>query len=103
MRRLIVVSLIVCCAGLFFGCAQKAEVQVDPVAHGKYLTTLAGCHDCHSPKLMGPHGEPLPDTTRLLSGHAANEPYPTWSPEDMQRGAVALGSASFTAWSGPWA
>jgi hypothetical protein len=102
MHRLIGVSLIVCCAGLFIGCEQKAETVVDPVAHGKYLVNLGGCNDCHTPKVMGPQGEPLPDTTRVLAGHAADEPYPTWSPADMQRNAIALTNPSLTAWAGPW-
>ncbi len=35
------------------------------LARGKYLTTIGGCHDCHSPKVMTSHG-PEPDTTRLI-------------------------------------
>lgn len=42
------------------------------VARGKYLTTIGGCNDCHSPKVMTQEG-PMPDTTRLLSGHPENE------------------------------
>jgi len=77
-------------------------MQVDPVAQGKYLVNLGGCNDCHTPKVMAPNNEPLPDTTRLLSGHGADEPYPTWSPADMQRNAIALTNPSLSAWAGPW-
>lgn len=42
------------------------------IARGKYLTTLGGCNDCHSPKVMTPEG-PMPDTTRLFSGHPQDE------------------------------
>jgi hypothetical protein len=73
------------------------------VERGKYLLTLGACHDCHTPKVPGPHGEPLLDTARLLSGHPADLPPPSWSPEDIkQRNVTAATNASFTAWAGPW-
>ena len=28
----------------------------DPVAVGKYLVDTSGCHDCHTPWIMGPNG-----------------------------------------------
>jgi mono/diheme cytochrome c family protein len=48
---------------------QKAEEAkmasaVDPVARGKYLTTICNCIDCHTPGTL--YG--APDTTRALSG-----------------------------------
>ena len=42
------------------------------VKKGKYLMVVAACHDCHSPKVMT-HEGPMPDTTRLLSGHPKDE------------------------------
>ena len=39
-----------------------------PVERGKYLVTVGGCNDCHTPKIMGPNGPAL-DTSKLLSGH----------------------------------
>jgi len=88
-------------------CIQKPEATaqkpVDMVARGKYLTIIGGCHDCHTPKLMGPNGMPMPDSTRLLSGHPADQPYPTWRPEDLQqRNAIALTNPMLSAWAGPW-
>lgn len=47
----------------------------DLVQRGEYLVTIGGCHDCHTPWIMGPNG-PEPDMTRALSGH----------PEDLQIG-----------------
>ncbi len=38
------------------------------VARGRYLVTVAGCNDCHTPLKLGPEG-PAPDLSRLLSGH----------------------------------
>jgi hypothetical protein len=85
----------------FIGCEQKP----DPVKHGEYLVTIGGCNDCHTPWLppSSPDGMPIPDSTRLLSGHPENLPYPTWTPADMQeRNAIALYGPMATAAAGPW-
>jgi hypothetical protein len=104
MRQAIRLSVVICFALATAGCQKKTEMASDdPLARGKYLVTFGGCHDCHTPKVFGPGGMPLPDTTRLLSGHPENEPYPTWMPEDMQqRNAIALTNPMLTAWAGPW-
>ncbi len=47
--------------------------QEDLVKRGKYLVSIAGCDDCHSPKVMGPKG-PSPDPNLLLSGHPEKMP-----------------------------
>jgi hypothetical protein len=67
------------------------------VARGKYLVTIAGCNDCHSPKIMTDHG-PQPDPARLLSGHPMNDKLPTVekNPDWL------LFSADLTAFVGPW-
>jgi mono/diheme cytochrome c family protein len=38
------------------------------VKRGEYLVTIAGCDDCHSPKVFGPNGPGI-DPERRLSGH----------------------------------
>jgi len=82
-------------------CAEKPSV--DLVARGKYLVTTGLCHDCHSPKVFGPQGAPIPDSTRLLSGHPAELPYPDWAPADLQqRNIVTSTNPMLTAWAGPW-
>ena len=74
------------------------------VGRGKYLSTIAGCNDCHSPKIFTPMG-PAPDTTRLLSGHPANAQTPNLPPgivgmtPDTWGG---IGTGDFTGWSGAW-
>ena len=99
MRRLIGFVLAVNLAVLILGC----EKQPDPVDRGRYLVTIMGCHDCHTPKVPGPGGAPQLDTQRLLSGHPADLPYPTWTPADLKnRNALALTTAMLTAWAGPW-
>ncbi len=51
---------------------KKELSDAELIARGQYLTTVSGCHDCHSPKVMTPEG-PEPDPERLLSGHPKNE------------------------------
>ena len=75
----------------------------DPIEQGRYLTTIMGCHDCHTPKIFGVHGEPILDSTSFFSGHPAEMPYPDWAPVDMkERNAMALVGGMMTAWAGPW-
>ena len=47
----------------------------DPISRGGYLTTLGGCNDCHSPKIMTLKG-PRADTIKVLSGHPAGSILP---------------------------
>ena len=85
------------------GCAERKAPTETPAERGKYLVTIAGCHDCHTPKIEGLGGKPVLDEKRLLSGHPETAPYPTWSPTDMEkRSAMALTNPMLTAWAGPW-
>jgi hypothetical protein len=73
-----------------------------PVERGRYLVSILGCHDCHSPKVYTDQG-PAPDQSRLLSGHPADvpvPPLPAGVPDP--NGWVALTIGHFTAWAGPW-
>jgi hypothetical protein len=81
---------------------QKPMTQEEQIAHGKYLVNLGGCNDCHSPKVMTPMG-PMPDTTKLLSGHPADEPLGEIDPAVYKKGQwVLVGATDFTSWVGPW-
>lgn len=72
------------------------------VERGKYLVTTGGCHDCHTPKLMGPQG-PAIDSTRMFAGHPANEPIgPLPADVPGPNGWVAATNGHQTAWVGPW-
>jgi mono/diheme cytochrome c family protein len=75
----------------------KEEIQ----KHGEYLVTLAGCNDCHSPKVFTEMG-PVPDTTRLLSGHPAGSKLSTLDTNMVQPGKWYLATGDLTAWVGPW-
>ena len=86
-----------------WACAEKKGAEPTPVERGKYLVTIGGCHDCHTPKLPVSGGSPMLDDKRLLAGHPQDAPYPTWNPADLQqRNAVALTNPMLTAWAGPW-
>lgn len=107
MKKSIVVLIAGMIAVQLMGCEQKSEIamepQIDLVARGKYLVTTGLCHDCHSPKVFGPMGEPIPDSTRLLSGHPAELPYPEWASADLQkRNIITSANPMLTAWAGPW-
>ncbi|MGH7930527.1 MAG: c-type cytochrome [Candidatus Binatia bacterium] len=84
------------------GCEKTMQPQ-SSVERGKYLVTIGGCHDCHTPKMQGANGAPVLDEKRLLSGHPKKAPSPAWKPGDLQaRGAGAITSPMLTAWAGPW-
>jgi mono/diheme cytochrome c family protein len=69
------------------------------VERGRYLVSIIGCSDCHTPLKMGPKG-PGPDMERFLSGHPeqigavpAATPHGPW---------LWAGVATNTAVAGPW-
>ncbi len=84
------------------GAGENATAKADQakIERGRYLVTLGGCNDCHTPWKMGENG-PEPDMTRMLSGHPQNlvmPPLPALTPGQWE----SASSASFTAWAGPW-
>lgn len=111
MRRSIVLVALVG-VGIGLGACQPAAPPVPEVSpeaqqqamveRGRYLTTFGGCHDCHTPKVMGPQG-PEPDMTRMLSGHPADVPIAPVPDGVLSPGGwVALTNVHLTAWVGPW-
>jgi mono/diheme cytochrome c family protein len=79
--------------------AQQAQ---NPIERGKYLVTVGGCHDCHTPKTFTAAG-PVLDESKLLSGHPASEKVPS-----IPKGIIApdqwgaLVGNHLTIWAGPW-
>lgn len=71
--------------------------QEELITRGAYLVEVAGCNDCHSPKVMTEHG-PIPDPTRILSGHPAANPAP--STEHLN--GVVVFDMNLTVAIGPW-
>ena len=62
--------------------------------------TVAGCNDCHTPKVMTDHG-PEPDPTRTLSGHNRNEVLPPLEKGASKKGWLIF-NMNLTAFVGPW-
>ena len=79
------------------GKSMKAMVE-----RGRYLTTIAACNDCHTPKIFTKDG-PVLDTTRPLSGHPASEQLPPAPANILGPGKWgAITNGGLTAWVGPW-
>jgi len=105
MKHALTVVVISLTTTAIVGCSDSrlsvSAATADPSrdARGKYLVSVIGCSDCHTPMKMGPKG-PEPDMTRFLSGHpeqmgplSAAEPQGPW---------VWAGAATSTAFAGPW-
>jgi mono/diheme cytochrome c family protein len=81
--------------------AAAAPAQ-SPVERGKYLTTVGGCNDCHTPKKFGPNG-PEPDMSRELSGNPSMDKLPP-----VPKGVIGpdkwgtIANNHLGAWAGPW-
>lgn len=99
--------------GLFSQCQQEAKTQVHDVKstenfhgfqtledYGKHLVMITGCHDCHTPKKMGPRGPEL-DMELELSGHPSQVPIPDLNRTELEQKGVAA-TQTLTAWIGPW-
>jgi len=69
--------------------AQSGESQVE---RGKYLVGITGCHDCHSPKIVGMK----PDPDRILSGRPQTTKIPSAGAGEVHA------SEDFTAFTGGW-
>jgi len=71
------------------------------VERGRYLVSVGGCNDCHTPKVFSGGGTGL-DESRLLSGHPADLEIPEFSFEDVGPGQWLLFNEHLTAAVGPW-
>ena len=78
-----------------------AAPAMSQVERGKKLIIGGGCHDCHTPKKLGPNG-PEADMDRMLSGHPQSEGVP--APFKPIKGSpyVIHINGHLTAWSGDW-
>lgn len=98
-------ALFSCLVLIQFNCSQNPEQKTmtkeEHIARGEYLVNLGGCNDCHSPKVMTEMG-PMPDTTKLLSGHPSGEPMGDLDPGFQKKGQWILASMDLTTWVGPW-
>ena len=83
------------------GTEAKTMTKEEMVKRGDYIVTTASCNDCHSPKVMTQMG-PVEDSTKLLSGHPANEPLPPLDTKPTQPGNWIYISPDLTVFVGPW-
>jgi mono/diheme cytochrome c family protein len=93
-------------ATLLGGAAHAAEpadatVTADALARGKYLVTIAGCNDCHTPFKPTANGGAEPDMSRMLSGHPEAFALPP-APKLPEGPWLVTVAATNTAWAGPW-
>jgi hypothetical protein len=68
---------------------------------GKYLVTVGGCNDCHSPKIMTQMG-PVVDSSKMLSGSPADLKLAPIDTNQIAPGKWYLGAPDLTSWVGPW-
>ena len=69
------------------------------VKWGEHLVTIAGCHDCHTPKKMGPNG-PEDNMDIALSGHPAGMPDINTDRKEIESKGLMV--SNMTEWVGPW-
>lgn len=106
-KHLLIISCVVSVPlfTLFSGCASQEEksamTKEQMIERGRYLTTIASCQDCHSPKIMTEKG-PIVDETRAFSGAPADIKLPKIDSTEITPGKWYLGSSDLTAWVGPW-
>jgi mono/diheme cytochrome c family protein len=79
---------------------QRTDPAIEQIQRGKYLVTFGGCNDCHTPLKSTSKG-PMPDMSRLLSGHPAERMLPQ-APAELSAGPWSAATAGMTAWTGPW-
>lgn len=110
-RRLVckLAWIVLAAVGLFWTARASAEERSPfprPAANvgaaarrGWYLVVVGGCHDCHTPSKAGPGG-PVPDFTRMLSGHPEQLAVPDAPP--LPAPWMMTAANSMTAFAGPW-
>jgi mono/diheme cytochrome c family protein len=100
----LVLALLLAPIRLVLGAGADSKPAAAPpaarVSRGKYLVTLMGCNDCHTPWKMGANG-PEPDMSRMLSGHpeSMGKMPPAPPPSGPWMASIA---ATFTSFSGPF-
>jgi hypothetical protein len=104
---LVAIGSILAAATIAAACGSRASaltgeeaIRNARVERGRYLVTVGGCNDCHTPLKPGPRG-PEPDMDRMLSGHPETFPI-TQLPSAGGQQWMMTAAATGTAFAGPW-
>jgi hypothetical protein len=105
MKLAAFLGLLTLCSLLQPGC-NRVEDEQEPlgdhlVERGRYLVTIGGCHDCHTPKVFTEKG-PVLDETRLLSGHPVEASLAAFDVSSVGPDGWILFNNHLTAAVGPW-
>ena len=66
------------------------------ITRGRQLVTMGSCNDCHTPMSFDPKlGMPVPDMTRMLSGHPVGAPEPAAQPGAGDQAVIGATFTSF--------
>ena len=66
------------------------------IERGRLLVSIGGCNDCHTPMKFDPEiGMPVPDMSRMLSGHPEGAPDPAGAPAGHDMGVIGATMTSF--------
>jgi hypothetical protein len=105
MKTALVIAVISLMTVVTVGCGTDAPItsveaaQPARVERGRYLVSIMGCNDCHTPYKLGPNG-PEPDMERFLSGHPEQIGR---LPQRTSEGPwLWTAAATNTAFTGPW-
>lgn len=118
-RRFLMYASMVCVMlTLFSGCKNKSKpesLSVKPdttkakpvtltgdalIQRGNYFVASIGCHDCHSPKKMGPNG-PEDIAEMMFSGYQSADPLPPIDKKVVSNGWMLM-TMNLNAAVGPW-
>lgn len=107
MKNLLHATLITSVICFLYSCSINNQKKVesltgnDLVNRGKYLVTVGGCNDCHSPKIMTQQG-PMVDTNRALSGYPSDKPLAQLKHTEMINEGWNVFNSDLTATIGMW-
>jgi len=95
---LLLVAVVMPLTGLVLAAKTSKDAHAAQVTRGNYLVAFGGCNDCHTPFKYTEQG-PVPDMSRMLSGHPETVKLPA---PDLKPGPWFAATAGMTAWAGPW-